>query len=402
MNTAVPSLESGPDRATASASTTREWDLVRAAGSIREADLKHMRSFLEAPLDWQAVLRLADHHRTTELMYRNLLHVDASAELVPAPVFASLQKNSQRNVHKSLFLAREVIRVVACLNGRGIDVMPYKGVVMSEAYYGDLSLRLAGDMDFFVRQCDVARVKNFVRDLGYTLRLDIPHEAEQDYIASGYEYTFDSPAGKNLLELQWALLPRFYAVDFDMGGLFARAVNVSVAGSGVKTPAAEDLLLLLSVHAAKHVWGRLIWLCDIAQILRRENLNWDWVQGQARELGIERILQVTLLLARQLVGAGIPAPVSNAMVRDPAVSKFANQIAAEIASGTLRQTENLSYFRLLMGLRERRIDRLRFLTRLAFTPGPGEWAAVPLPRALFPLYRVVRMARLSRRFAGMG
>jgi hypothetical protein len=190
-------------------------------------------------------------------------------------VFASLQKNSQRNVHKSLFLAREVIRVVACLNGRGIDVMPYKGVVMSEAYYGDLSLRLAGDMDFFVRQCDVARVKNFVRDLGYTLRLDIPHEAEQDYIASGYEYTFDSPAGKNLLELQWALLPRFYAVDFDMGGLFARAVNVSVAGSGVKTPAAEDLLLLLSVHAAKHVWGRLIWLCDIAQILRRENLNWD-------------------------------------------------------------------------------------------------------------------------------
>lgn len=380
------------------ASTSREWDLVRAASSNREADPKHMHSLLEAPLDWPAVLRLADHHRTTELMYRNLLHVDSSAALVPVPVFASLQKNSQRNVHQSLFLAREVIRIVACLNGRGIDVLPYKGLVMSEVYYSDLSLRLAGDMDFFVRQCDVARVKNLVRDLGYTLRLEIPQEAEPDYIASGYEYTFDSPAGRNLLELQWALLPRFYAVDFDMGGLFARAVNVSVAGSGVKTPVAEDLLLLLSVHAAKHLWGRLIWLCDIAQILRREDLNWDWVQGQARELGIERILQVTLLLARQLVGAVVPALISNAMVRDPAVSKFVDQIASQIAAGTLRQTDTISYFRLLMGLRERRIDRLRFLTRLAFTPGPGEWDAVPLPRALFPLYRVVRMARLARRF----
>ena len=67
----------------------------------------------------------------------------------------------------------------------------------------------------------------------------------EDYIASGYEWTFDSPAGRNLLELQWALQPRFYAVDFDMDGLFERAVNVAVVGRRVKTPPSEDLLLVL-------------------------------------------------------------------------------------------------------------------------------------------------------------
>ena len=90
------------------------------------------------------------------------------------------------------------------------------------------------------------------------------------------------PPGRNLLELQWALQPRFYAVDFDMDGLFERAVNVAVAGRRVKTPSPEDLLLVLSVHAAKHVWGRLIWLCDIVQILKLGNLNWDWVRAHAR------------------------------------------------------------------------------------------------------------------------
>ncbi len=389
------------DSAAASAAAGREWDLVRVASSIdNNGELGRLRGLLAAPVNWEAALHLADHHRTTELMYRNLLNVDGAAEVVPAPVMALLRESSQRNLYKSLFLAREVIRIVDCLNGCGMDVMPYKGVVMSEVYYRDLALRLAGDMDVFVRKRDVERVKNFVRDLGYTLRLDIPREAEQDYIASGYECAFDSPAGKNLLELQWAPLPRFYAVDFDMEGLFARAMNANVAGYEVRTPSAEDLLLLLAVHAAKHVWGRLIWLRDMAQILRRENLNWDWVQGQARELGIERILHVTLLLAARLVGAGIPASSSNAMAHDPAASKFADQIAAEIASGTLRETENLSYFRLMMRLRERRVDRLRFLSRLTFTPGPGEWAAVRLPRGLFPLYRVVRLGRLAGRFAG--
>ncbi len=97
-------------------------------------------------------------------------------------------------------------------------VIPYKGVVLSELYYEDIALRQSGDMDLFVRKEDVARTKRAVRDLGYTPRLLIPADAEPDYIASGYECTFDSPAGKNLLELQWALQPRFYAVDFDMQG----------------------------------------------------------------------------------------------------------------------------------------------------------------------------------------
>ncbi|MGA8272559.1 MAG: nucleotidyltransferase family protein, partial [Candidatus Sulfotelmatobacter sp.] len=275
---------------------------------------------------------------------------------------------------------------------------PYKGVVLSEVYYGDMALRQAGDMDLFVRRKDVMRVKTAVRELGYTPRVPIREEAEDDYIAAGYEHTFDSPAGKNLLEVQWALEPQFYAVDFDMDGMFERAVSVEVAGRRVKAPSPEDLLLVLSVHAAKHVWGRLIWLCDIAQIAKRENLNWEWIRSQAREMGVERILHITLLLANRFVGVPIPAVLENAILADGAAQRFADEIAAAVAAGLSYGEQQVSYFRLMMRLRERRGDRWRFFTRLAFTPGPGEWDAVRLPRAFFPLYRVVRMARLAARF----
>jgi hypothetical protein len=391
------------DRLAPAAGGAFEWDLVRAASCAdpRKCDLGRIRSLVDPPMlggsvEWEAVLRLADRHGTSSLLYQNFLHF---RDLAPAAALAALRQSYERNVHKSLFLARELIRILDCLDAIGIEVIPYKGIVLSEVYYGDIALRQSGDLDLFVRGNDVARIKNAVRELGYTVRVAIPHDAEEDYIASGYECTFDSPAGKNLLELQWALQPRFYAVDFDMVGLFERAVNAEIVGHRVKTPSPEDLLLVLSVHAAKHVWGRLIWLCDIAQILKLGNLNWDWVQARTEEFGIERILHVTLLLANHLLETPIPAPIQRPILEDSAAAGFADEIAVDVARGVTYEEQQISYFRLMMQLRERKVDRLRFLTRLTFTPGPGEWEAVRLPKPLFPLYRLVRLARLASRFA---
>jgi hypothetical protein len=391
------------DRPTPAAALVPEWDLVLAASCVdpRESDLGRIRFLLnppvpERPVEWEAVFRLADHHGTSSLLYQNLSRLGG---IVPPSELALARQSYERNVHKSLFLAREMIRILDRLDAMGIEAIPYKGIVLSEVYYGDMALRQSGDMDLFVRRHDVARIQSAIRQLGYILRVPVPEDAAEDYIASGYECTFDSPAGRNLLELQWALEPHFYAVDFDMGGLFKRAVNVTVAGRRVKTPSAEDLLLVLSVHAAKHVWGRLIWLCDIAQILKLGNLNWDWVQAHARKFGIERILHVTLLLVNRLLATAIPAPIEKLILADRAARAFADEIAVAMPHGVSYEQQQISYFRLMMRLRERKMDRLRFLARLTFTPGPGEWEAVRLPKALFPLYRLVRLARLASRFA---
>ena len=370
--------------------------LAASSADARANALGHIRRALERPIEWEAVFRLADHHGTSSLLYQRLSRL---GDAVPAAALASLRQSYESNVHKSLFLARELIRILDCIDAINAEVIPYKGIVMSEVYYGDMALRRSGDLDLFVRKRDVARIKSAVRDLGYTLRVPIPEDAEEDYIASGYECTFDSPAGKNLLELQWALQPRFYAVDYDMDGLFERAVHVTLAGRRVKTPSPEDLLLVLSVHAGKHVWGRLIWLCDIGQILKLENLNWDWVQSRARAFGIERILHVTLLLAKTLLAAPVPVPIERALLQDQVAQAFVDKIVPDVARGVSYEEQQVSYFRLMMHLRERPADRLRFLTRLTFTPGPGEWEAVHLPKAFFPLYRLVRMARLASRFA---
>jgi hypothetical protein len=372
-----------------------EWNLLLAAISASPEKIDDWPAGFEQTVDWPKLLRLADHHGVSSLLYQSLFSMGDSA--APADGFESFERRHDINVHKCLFLARELVRVLDTLDSLGIEVMPYKGVVLSETLYGDMALRQSGDMDLLVDARDLPRTKKAVCELGYTPRLALSEAAERAYMRSGYECTFDHAGGRNLLELQWALQPNFYSVDFDLSGVFRRAVTVSVAGRQAKTPSPEDLLLILSLHAAKHVWGRLIWLSDIAQITKRPDLNWDWISSQAKALGIERIMHVTLLLAKSLLGAEIPSSPNRTLLSDAASHTLADNIRIGMANGVSSNVESFDYFRLMMRLRERRADRWRFLRRLTFTPGPGEWEAIQLPARLFPLYRVVRLGRLSAR-----
>ena len=379
------------------ASTDAEWSLLRAACSAsaktRDDDI---RKLLQAPIRWNDVLNLADRHGVEPLLCETLARTQ---ELVPQEILRSLAQTQQANLHKSLFLSRELIRVVDRLSDAGVHVLPYKGLALAEMIYGDIAMRRTGDIDLLIHARDFPAIREAVRDLGYTPHATFSEVHMKEYMETGYECAFDGPAGRNLLEVQWALQPRFYAVDFDVDGLFERAQKVEVAGHPMMTLSAEDMFVVLSLHAAKHVWGRMSWLCDLERVINLPNLNWTWIGAQARELGIERILRISVLLVNRLFDSAIPAAAEHVLIEDRQARKIADEILASMTKETAYDVESISYFRLMMRLRERRRDRLRFLSRLISTPGPGEWQSVLLPRPLFFGYRLIRLFRLAARVA---
>jgi hypothetical protein len=377
-----------------------EWSILLAACSElpRTEKTERIRLLLlqlTQPVRWKILLDLADHHGTQPLLYQALVALEGA---VPREQISAIEQRYQINLHKSLLLSRELIRVVDHLSALGLAVMPYKGLALAELLYGDIALRQTGDIDLLVRPQDFARTRAAVRELGYAPHLSLSAAEERAYLKSGYELAFDGSAGPNLLEVQWAIQPRFYAMDFDTDGLFQRAVAVTVAGHPVQTPSPEDLLPVLSAHAAKHVWGRLVWLCDIARIMTLPTLDWSRIGSQAKALGMVRITRVTLLLANRLLGAPIPPAAQASLPEDSGAPLLADEVQTYVESQTAFNVESVAYFRLMMRLRERPADRRRFLGRLVFTPGPGEWQAVHLPALLFPLYSLVRLYRLAARF----
>jgi hypothetical protein len=366
-----------------------ELDLILACCGDDSLSVR-IPQILQHGVDWERMVQLAQHHGLVPLVFRRLsAEMDASR----SPGLEALRQLDKSNAHRTLWLTLELLNIHRHLKSRGLEVLPYKGPVLAEMLYGNAAMRQFSDLDLLVRSGDLAAIKEALAELGYETGLQLEKAAERDYLKSGYEYTFDGARGRNLLELKWQILPRFYSVGFDVNEFFERTSVITIEGQRVRTLCDQDLMLVLCVHAAKHAWKQISWLCDIVQLAGSRQLDWAALQAKAEGLGTMRIMAVTFLLANKLLGATMPAEL--AIDKDSEI--LAQRIVRLIVAEEEFDPESLAYFRLMMELRERRRDQFSFLWRLLFTPGAGEWSAVRLPGPLFPLYHVVRVFRLAGR-----
>jgi len=393
---------SAVDRATQpSASLHPEFDLLVAscAAAWNPTEGSGIRELLGSSLDWEKLLRLAERHGLVALLFQSTA---GFSRLIPPQHFAALRLHSQQNACRALWFTQELSRILDRMESAGIEVLAHKGPALASLLYGDVAQRQFNDLDLLVRLRDVSQAKAILAGLGYQCDFEFSAAEERALLRSGYEQVFHSPHGKNLVELQWRILPRFYAVDFDMEKLFSRSKVVQLADGSCRMLSPEDLLLALCVHAAKHGWAQLSWLRDITQLVAMPSLDWEYIANEAVHLGTRRIVALNFTVCSSLFGRSVLRAVPSMPVLrtgDEQESALADGILTALRNGMVRETESLAYFRWTLRLRERRRDRARFLWRLSSTPSIGEWKTVKLPLPLFPFYRLVRVFRLANRFA---
>jgi len=379
---------------------SKEFDLLCACArvSLTPQSIAHIAGAAERGVDWKHLLRFAAQHGVLPLVARNL---SAHAREVPAEIRQQLRSADEENVRRNLWFANELGRITDCFDGKQLRVVPFKGPMLAESVYGDLALRSFSDLDFLIFPSDFARAKEGLAELGYRPAEECSPAVERFWLRKGYERAFDGVAGKNLVELQWAVLPYFYAVDLGVDALLARSRRTSVGGREVACLSPEDSLIALCLHATKHLWTRLIWICDIAETLRTQTIDCSLVISRAQSLGIVRVLGISLWLAENLLKANVPPPAQEMMDEDPQIPVLGQEFSDRLARNVTYDLDSSQYFRLILQLRERRADRWRYLWRLIWTPGAGDLKAVQLPETLFPLYPVVRLARLVVKLARM-
>jgi hypothetical protein len=378
------------------ADTTKEFDFLCACAGVDLSSerIDRVKNWNEYKLNWDELLRLAEHHGVLPLVARNLI---AHAHGLPLEVEQSLRTAFDANARRNLWFASELVRIADQFEKKQLRTIPYKGPVLAESAYGDVALRNFGDLDFLISPADFERAKQALGELGYRPSKEFSPAVERFWLRNGYERAFDSAAGKYLVELQWGLLPRLYAIDLRMEELLARSGRRALGGHDMARLSAEDSLLVLCLHAAKHLWMRLIWICDIAETLRTQVVDWPLFRARASELRVLRMIGVSFWLVQTLLSFELPGPAQEIADGDSRVRKLGEEVAARLARSATYDFESTEYFRWILKLRERRRDRARYLWRLTWTPGEGDIAAVRLPEALFPLYRVVRAVRLMRK-----
>jgi hypothetical protein len=298
-----------------------------------------------------------------------------------------------------MFLTSELLDLLSMFAAQGISVIPLRGPALAAFAYHDLSLRQFSDLDLLIRRKDFKSAKNLLVTKGYRPCPELDGPREMALVKSHYDYEFLHPDRDILVELHWEINPSYLSFQADPDFFWQRLERRSLGGQVVPNLSPEDLLLAICLHSTKHGWQSLGWICDVATLIgANPEMDWPQVQALAQRLGIARMLFLGLYLAQELLSAALPKEVCQKLKKDAVVKSLAGWVLQRLFREPGSRPEVLETIPFHLKVRERLLDKVRYCIYLAFSPSPEDWLMLPLPRALFFLYPLLRPFRLLGRY----
>ena len=322
-------------------------------------------------INWNYILDKGSYHGLRSLLYFNLKNY---SDKVPEDILNLLKDYFVSNTHKNLLFLGEMLKLYKIFEENNITSIPYKGPVMAVYGYGSLSLREFGDLDIFIDKNDFSRVKNILLDENYEPVLKLNSSKEAEYLKSQREYKFKNLENGLILEIQWNVVGFSFSFPYESSFPINqdKLKFISINDKSVNIFSDEDLLLILSLHVAGHLWSRLSWLCDIVELIKKsEGMNWNQIIDKANYLAIERILYLNLSLSHKLFDLKLPENIQEKIKEDPQVEILENQILKLIFF-----PENFSILnkvKLRFKIRENKLNGFKDIIKILTIPQSDEW-----------------------------
>ncbi|HEY6230072.1 MAG TPA: nucleotidyltransferase family protein [Pyrinomonadaceae bacterium] len=365
-----------------------------ARPSLEPNCIQECRRLFESSPDWSYLIETADRHCVIPRLCRRL---DELEVLPPSSARNALLEADHENTNSNLFLTGELVKLLELLKANNLNAIPFKGPTLSLAAYGDIGSRQFADLDVLIRKTDLLKLKQLLIAHGFTSHWNLSPRQEAALVRFDCAWNFANQNGV-LVDVHWDLVERHFGVHFDVDRLWKQLQPVTIAGKEFSTLANEDLLLVLCLHGFTHCWERLGWICDVAGLIERQQIDWSRLMQDAGTQGSRRIVMLGLKLAQDLLDAALPQPISKLVKEDSAVNKVAERIRQQMFKQCAEPAGMFDEARLSVSLRERRRDQIRSSLRLAATPRSCDWMSVSLPASCSFLYYLIRPLRLAGKY----
>jgi len=350
-----------------------------------------VRLLAEANIDWSYLFRLGRRHAVLPLLFRQLQK--HASRVVPEDQLLRLKTHYQENAARNLVLTAELTRLVKLLNHANIEVVPYKGPLLAQVAYGDLSLRRFVDLDVIVRREDVLAARELLLADGYVSAKSLSAAQQDLLLRTQYNMQFTRDERQLIVELHWEVASHLFASSVDSDQLWQTLKSAELGGVKLKTLSIEDLLFSLCIHGSRHLWKRLLWVCDIAE-LTRQKIDWNALLLRADQSDNERMFFLGLRLAYQLLDCELPTRVRELVVSDKHLDVLVDDIAEKLFDGAehvpATSQEILSYN---LKVRKSWRSRMRYFVYM-LQPTDSDLSTLKLPKGFGFAYYLIRPFRL--------
>ncbi|MCF6206736.1 MAG: nucleotidyltransferase family protein [Sulfurovum sp.] len=344
------------------------------------------------------LLALASKHGVLPLVYKTLKtfiethpHIQHSAFNIQHWKSAYMQI-SQRN----MLMSAELIRIMRLFKENGIEALAFKGPLLSQMAYGDITLRQYGDLDILVDEADAFRAGALMSENGHRTILPLAILSNRTCLHTAKDFSLISEPGGVHTELHWRLFEKKYNIALLSCAMEKKCQTVKINSQEIQTLQTELLLVYLCLHGAKHGFERIEWICDIDRLVRSTEVNWEEAVRIAEQSHSKRPFHLGLSLAHTLLHTDLPQKMlksinSNEIKRLQAITL---KQMSEKKRGRSDFTKNRETFFYQSRLFDRKSDMFRFYFSTFFKISTTDCQTFVLPEKLKFLYVVLRPLRL--------
>ncbi|MDH4215360.1 MAG: nucleotidyltransferase family protein, partial [Gallionella sp.] len=268
-------------------------------------------------VDMGRLVVMARRHRVEPMLLYHLKRIEGI--VWDEPSRDSLEKRVKRSTEKSLMSIKSNIELAHSMREQGIGFLPFKGVTLAQRYYGNISLRHANDIDFWVPEEGIEPMRKLLSARGGKVAPGAGYqEIERGRLHTRFlrrqycEEAWDMPNGDHL-EIHWRLTTNPHALRLNPNEVLKSGKKVLFGKHELTVMAEVPLLLYLCEHGARHGWYRLKWLFDLPQVLEGNRWDWEEVLSAAKRANCLSSLLLGLKLAEVLFGWNAPELVSRTM-----------------------------------------------------------------------------------------
>jgi hypothetical protein len=253
------------------------------------------------------------------------------------------------------------------LQKNNLQVLPYKGMALSEFAYEDVSDRQFGDIDILIHKKDFPKIKKALAQIDGLPAWELTAKQEKAVLKHYYEYPFLFKEPRILLEAHWDFMEYFFGFDLDPEDIWNRTVEIDLYGQKVSTLSAEDYLIFICAHGSKHFWSRLSWICDVAKVVENTGVEWGVMIRRASKLGSLRMVWLGLYLAREILNTEMPEDIDRRINGDEYAVVLGKEFKESTFANKKEPEEWTEMAKIHLLMRERLVTKIKYSYRLLKT-----------------------------------
>ena len=211
----------------------------------------------------------------------------------------------------------ELDKVSKLLFDNGIKLIALKNGGIARTLYPFRGACPMGDLDVLVAKTDFRRAHRILINYGFEMKFRSPLEennldsAEQ---GGGAEYSMILGSGHHLwFELQWRpIAGRWIRDDQEPSAEDLISRSIGISGTQVRLLSAEDNLLQVALHTAKHTYVRAPGFrlhTDVDRVVRSMEIDWNKFVNDVSGKEVKTAVYLSLALAKRLLRTPIPEDV---------------------------------------------------------------------------------------------